>query len=269
MRRRAWTAWRSSPITVSWAGSGSRITWGGSGRRRPVSVDDVVDAVAGRRPLPERAVLVTFDDGRPSVLDVGLPVLEERGIPAVVHVVAGLLDTDAPLWTHEVVALWEANGRVDWLPAPDGRALVRELKRRPDRDRLRAMDEPPCGGRCPGPRRRELRRDDLRRMERSGVAVGNHSLTHPCLNRCGEEKIRAEVQESHRCLTEILGHEPRCFAYPDGNSDGRVVDVDGRGGYELAFLFDHRLTAIPVPDPRRVSRAGSTTTTHSTASGSP
>ena len=30
---------------------------------------------------------------------------------------------------------------------------------------------------------------------------------------------------------------------------------DGRGGYELAFLFDHRLTAIPVPDPRRVSCA--------------
>jgi hypothetical protein len=95
---------------------------------RLVGVDDVIDAVAGRTVLPRRAALITFDDGDRSILDHALPLLEERGIPAAVYVVAGLIGTDLPPWTDEVRHLWTVGGRVEAVAADDGPGLVRALK---------------------------------------------------------------------------------------------------------------------------------------------
>lgn len=60
--------------------------------RRAVSLDDVLDFVAGRRTLPDGAVLVTIDDGFADVASVALPVLESLAIPAVAFIPAGGLD---------------------------------------------------------------------------------------------------------------------------------------------------------------------------------
>ena len=46
--------------------------------------------------LPERAVLVTFDDGYASNLELALPVLEETGAKAVVSVITERLDSEKP-----------------------------------------------------------------------------------------------------------------------------------------------------------------------------
>ncbi len=52
---------------------------------------DTVDAwLAGRAPLPRRAVLVTFDDAYRDVHADGLPVLEALEVPGVVFAVSGL-----------------------------------------------------------------------------------------------------------------------------------------------------------------------------------
>lgn len=59
---------------------------------RFVAVDDVLAAHAGKKPLPPKAVLVTFDDGYQSVYDHAWPVLKLFRIPAVMNVVAGWLE---------------------------------------------------------------------------------------------------------------------------------------------------------------------------------
>jgi biofilm PGA synthesis lipoprotein PgaB len=59
---------------------------------RFVSVDDLLAARAGKRPLPPRAVLVTFDDGYRSMYRHAWPVLKLFHIPAVVNVVGGWLE---------------------------------------------------------------------------------------------------------------------------------------------------------------------------------
>ncbi|MGA8892322.1 MAG: poly-beta-1,6-N-acetyl-D-glucosamine N-deacetylase PgaB [Anaeromyxobacteraceae bacterium] len=59
---------------------------------RFVSVDDVLAARAGKRPLPDKAVLVTFDDAYQSVYVHAWPVLKMFRIPAVVSVVGDWLD---------------------------------------------------------------------------------------------------------------------------------------------------------------------------------
>lgn len=60
-----------------------------------VSVDQVLAARAGKQPLPEHAVLITFDDGYRSVYVNAFPVLKLFNAPAVIAVVGSWLEPTA------------------------------------------------------------------------------------------------------------------------------------------------------------------------------
>src|SRR5262245_799072 len=51
-----------------------------------VSGRQIADAARGRTPLPERAVVVTFDDGLREQMEHALPVLNRLGVPAMFFV---------------------------------------------------------------------------------------------------------------------------------------------------------------------------------------
>lgn len=63
-------------------------------------MSDALAALQGRRPLPPRAVVLSFDDGCGNFHEYALPVLEEFGYPAIVYVIAGM-----------------TGGKADWLAA--------------------------------------------------------------------------------------------------------------------------------------------------------
>ncbi|MGA4545356.1 polysaccharide deacetylase family protein [Uniformispora flossi] len=222
---------------------------------RPVSLDDVELAVATRRPLPGRAVLITFDDGERSVYEHGLPLLQERGIPAVAFVIPSLLDTDTPFWWHEVERLVAAG-------AGDGRTAaqwLRHLKQVPDTERraaiagLRDGHEPV--------RQPQLTTAEVRALDAGGVRVESHSLTHPLLDRCSDADVRAEIIAAHDALATILDRAPQSFAYPNGNFDVRAERVLDELGYRSAFLFDHRLSPRVPDHGMRISRLRVATST--------
>jgi len=60
-----------------------------------VSVDDVLAARDGIRPLPERAVMLVFDDGYTSTFEIAFPLLQLYDYPAVVAVVTSWIDAPA------------------------------------------------------------------------------------------------------------------------------------------------------------------------------
>lgn len=86
-----------------------------------LSMSDASDALAGRRPVPPRAVVLTFDDGCDNFYDHALPILEAYGYPAIVYVIAGM-----------------AGGTAEWMSKEPGRvapplmnyARIRELPAR-------------------------------------------------------------------------------------------------------------------------------------------
>lgn len=73
----------------------------------PVSVDDLLAAREGERPLPDGAVLLTFDDGLRSVYTRVFPLLKLFEYPAVVAPVGAWLDAPAD-WSME----YDGIGRV-------------------------------------------------------------------------------------------------------------------------------------------------------------
>jgi peptidoglycan/xylan/chitin deacetylase (PgdA/CDA1 family) len=215
----------------------------------PVSLDEVIGALGYGGGLPPRAVLISFDDGDRSLIEYGLPLLQEFGLPGVAFVVAGMLDDSGLLWWEEVGALLRTEGRVRELPA-----VLRRLKALPDDRRRSLMAE----WRERSPQRpipkEQLRTRELSVLESGGIRIGNHTLTHPCLTRCTQDVIEHEVREAHLILTAALGAPPQAFSYPNGDWDQRVLAVLRRYGYEVGFLFDHRVNQRSVAEPLTVSR---------------
>lgn len=220
----------------------------------PVSLDRVLAALGGGQELPRRSVLVTFDDGDRSVLEKAIPILTERSIPAVAFVVAGLLDTDTPYWWEEAVELLGQGGTSNGHPVGSAGELIAWLKQVSDEQRLTVLEDLRKSAAGAARRVKQLRREELKMLRSAGIAIGNHSLTHPCLDRCSDDKLRAEVREAHRILVETLGTHPRVLAFPDGAFDARVTRELTALGYEAAFLFDHSLAVFPPIDRFKVSR---------------
>ena len=64
-----------------------------------ISPDDLLAARQGRRRLPHRPVVITFDDGFRDCLRHAAPVLHAAGLTATMYVVAGLLGSTSR-WMH-------------------------------------------------------------------------------------------------------------------------------------------------------------------------
>lgn len=65
----------------------SQFSWLREHGYHPVSLGEIIEAGKGGKPLPEKAVLLTFDDGYRSVYTKVFPLLKLFGYPAVVAVV--------------------------------------------------------------------------------------------------------------------------------------------------------------------------------------
>ena len=214
-------------------------------------LDGLLDA---RKGATRRRVVITFDDGDRTLFDVAMPLLVERGLPAVAFVLTGVLDSDMPFWWDEVAALSARGGKADVLGGRVGLAAIRWLKTVPDTERRSAIEQLRASAGVVPVRHPQLATSELAVLEANGITIGNHTHTHPLLDQCESAVVEGEVREAHRRLTAALGHAPRAFAFPNGNYDERAVKVLDGLGYEALFGFDHRLTAVPLPDRTAISR---------------
>ncbi|MFE5793214.1 polysaccharide deacetylase family protein [Streptomyces sp. NPDC056503] len=220
----------------------------------PVSLEQVEEAAHGGRPLPDHSVLVTFDDGDRSVYTHALPLLAARGIPAVCFVIPGLVGASAPFWWDEAEHLVRYGGTTHRIPPTRPELTPHTLKLLSERDRQLALAELRATATVPSPRPRQLTAPELRALEEGGVVIGNHTLTHPCLDRCDDDQVRREVLGAHERLTELIGRPPSSFAYPNGNVDERAHRFLAQAGYRSGFLYNHRLAAPGARHPLRIDR---------------
>jgi peptidoglycan/xylan/chitin deacetylase (PgdA/CDA1 family) len=215
-----------------------------------VSIADLHQALSGVARLPRRTTIVTFDDADRTVLDNAAPVLQHFGVAGIAFVVTGVLDSDTPFWWYEAAELLRSLEYNDVAVA----AEIRRLKTVPNQERLAILQAWRARVDNGVEKMPQLRRKDLKALERAGITIGNHTLTHPCLDKCDARTVAREIIQAHEDLTATLGHEPRFFAYPNGNFDARARRVLQTLGYVGAFLFDHRVSRFPPQDPLAISR---------------
>ena len=232
---------------------------------RPVSATQVLASLDGGAALPERAVLVSFDDGYRNNLTIAAPILARHGIPAMVAITTDRIGDDGLLWPTEV-DLRVLRCTEPEITAPDGSRVPvpppgrgRELlaarirgacKRLGDDDRrayvdgLRHGDLPETDDALVG----FLSWDEVRQLHSDGFTIASHTRSHPILSRTDEARLRDEVAESKRRIEAELSAPCDCFVYPNGGAE----DVSAatrtaleEAGYRAAFT----LCGAPNPSP--------------------
>ncbi|WP_051943102.1 polysaccharide deacetylase family protein [Streptacidiphilus rugosus] len=211
----------------------------------PVSVAQVERAMTGGAPLPPHSVLITFEHGHRDVVAKALPLLAERAVPALVFVVAGLVDTDQPYWWDEAEYLVGEGGWARCLSGRAGGSVAAALAAMPDPDRRRTLAELRVTARHRAPSAPQPTSADLASLLDAGMAIGSHGLDHARLDRCDDYALREEISGAHDRLTKLTGGPVSSFAYPDDVHDLRAVALLRELGYRSAFLNDGLLV-----DPR-------------------
>ena len=217
-----------------------------------VSASQVVHALAGTS-LPPRPVWVTFDDGDPSVVEVGLPILRDLHIHATMFVCPGLVDTDLPFWWQTVEKAIELGVVFRSHVITD--AAVGEAKRLPDEERRQMVNElnvliaSATGTVLTRP---QVTTGSLQRWVDAGHSLGNHTWDHPILSRCTVDQQARQIVHAHEWLIETFKGDAALFAYPNGESSTHSEEVLRSLNYDAAVLFDHRLSGLA--DPYHVSR---------------
>jgi peptidoglycan/xylan/chitin deacetylase (PgdA/CDA1 family) len=159
--------------------------------------------------LPQRAALITFDDGYRSILDYGLPELRFFSYPAVMFVptafIGGHNDFDADNEPREAICSWE----------------------------------------------------ELRELERCGVSVQSHAVSHRAFSELSPAEQEQELLRSRAALEDGLGKPVEVFSYPYGDCGPQpraARPLLERTGYRAACLYGGGPERVPVADPYRLAR---------------
>ena len=74
---------------------------------RPIDTHELLQWVRGEREIRERSFIVTFDDGLREVYEEALPILNRKGVPAIIFITSSFLDNKVLGYDHKASILKE------------------------------------------------------------------------------------------------------------------------------------------------------------------
>jgi peptidoglycan/xylan/chitin deacetylase (PgdA/CDA1 family) len=213
--------------------------------------------------LPERAVLLTCDDGLRSVLTAMVPILLEEEAHCLFFVTGASLEESAGgLWYEDLYCMVKAapgdaevtvggkRVRKDSLTARQVVAawwdLVEEYSKQDSGDRTGTLcalrrdwrlPESENEGKASG--HGLMNRHELLDLVSQGMSVGSHTMSHPVLAKMSLELAEGEIRHSKTRLESLLQQEVWALAYPfghPGSAGVREMTMAEAAGYDCAFL---------------------------------
>jgi peptidoglycan/xylan/chitin deacetylase (PgdA/CDA1 family) len=213
-----------------------------------------VAALKGGMTLPPNAVAVTFDDGYADNL-AAARVLQRYGLSGTFYITAGCLAGEQPFWPAEIRALIPAvktsplelmaGGAGVEIPLGSEGERTRAIRTMsklfkahsiPVRESLREQLRRAAGDvRIP---ECMLRWEDVVEMQRLGMTIGSHTVTHPNLPNAGDADAWREIRDSKARLEHELGAPVTMFSYPNGGAERymtpALAGLVRKAGFEAA-----------------------------------
>ncbi len=185
-----------------------------------VSLGQVLQAKAGKQPLPSHPVLLSFDDGYRSVYTNAFPVLQRYRAPALVALVGSWLEPDAGLVTfgdkqlpREQLLSWaqlRELGRSGLVEvASHTYDLHKGITANPQKN-----SEPAVTSRLYSP--------------------GKGYETEPAYR----QRLRADLQRNNQLLTKQLGQRPRAVVWPYGRYNDTAMAVAEELGMPVGLTLN-------------------------------
>ena len=211
--------------------------------------------------LPERGIVVTFDDGYADNYTNAFPILCEMEISATFFLVTQAVATGMVIWHDHVfhafrhtqkdflnefgfpkqsytlqgqeqktAALLSVLAFIRTLDPESRDAWIARLH-----DQLDVMPLPQTSDLM-------MNWEQVRVMKARGNEFGSHTTTHPILSRMSVNDMEQEIMQSQKVLTHELGLSSFSFAYPNGTPDDfndKTIDLLQDHGFDCA------VTTIP------------------------
>jgi len=224
-------------------------------RSTPVSMDDVLEFVEGRKELLKQAFAVTFDDGYADNAEIAAPILEKLGIPGAFYITVGYIETGKLPWVVRMRYAFATSKQKSWT-APDGStfpltdsnardsAFAKALKylgglADTHQETILRQLETELGGTGPSLPDLMLKWEQARSLANRGHVVGSHTVSHPNLAHVKDDTaLRKELGDSKRILEAQLGLPVRHFSYPvpvlTPHWTPHTVEISREAGYATA-----------------------------------
>lgn len=186
-----------------------------------ISLEQYLDYCQGKsRSLPGKAMIITLDDGHAGNYGL-LPFLRETGMPLTIFLCAGIVNTSRHFWF-----------KYKGLKRPSD-----YYKRLADTQRLRELAD--CGFQ---EEKSYTEPQALNKMQigemKPFVDFESHTLFHPCLHRCNEQKSWYEIATSKDILNQDFNLAIRAIAFPNGDYGDREIGFARAAGYQCAVTCD-------------------------------
>lgn len=197
----------------------------------PISFDQLEDAVEGRKRLPDRAVLLTFDDGYRSYGDFVVPVLHFYGYPSMLSVVGTWIENGPPAGLSEPLMTWEQIRKA----AADPNVTIASHTF----DLHKAVQYTPQGN--------------------VGALVGVHAY-NPAdgtyeSDQAYRDKLRHDFDRQRDLFLKRLGRAPRAIVWPYGYYNAVSMQVAAEKGMKIGFCLDEKdLVTARLSQPGRLNR---------------
>ena len=223
---------------VSTANLAAELDWLSGHGYVPVSVQDVLDARDGKKVLPNKAVLLSFDDGLRSVYTRVFPLLRAYHYPAMVAPVTSWVDLPRGQSIDAGPERIDHDGFVTWaeLREMQDSGLI-EIASHTD-NLHHGIPGNPQGSQMPAAVTRQY--------------IDGHYET----DAEWHARVRADLARSAQIIKAHLGRAPRVVVWPYGafNADGNVIAA--QLGMTLSFDMQGRSDALDIARSGAAMRSG-------------
>ena len=192
-------------------------------------------------PIPDRAVVITFDDGYRSVYETAYPLLGARGMPATVYLVTAVVDNLALVWVNALNWLLH---RHPGICAPIAHRLLRTpvaFRSAPEQV-LHAQAHYDAAlieaalaemwqesGIDPAAFATEaalyLTTAQIQELTLKGWSFGSHTARHPNLRCLDDPQRRAELETALRFIAGVGGRPSLAYPFGEFDADARRLAV--------------------------------------------
>ena len=216
-----------------------------------VSIEEALAAVENGTCIPDRAVLITFDDAYSDFAEYAWPILRRYRLPATLFVPTAYPDQpDRCFWGDRLHRAFSHTSQTELslttigsLPFGTSQERRQSLKRlqsylksMPHTEAMALVDD--VCSRLDGNRivqKSVLSWEELRRFARERITLGAHTRTHPIMTQLSPEQVREEIVGSQSDLRHEIGHVLPVFCYPSGAHNDTVVNILKQEGFVMAF----------------------------------
>lgn len=245
---------------------------------------EVVAALRGETELPDRSVLLTFDDGYKDHYVHAFRIMRERGLPGVFFVPSAPVLERSILNVNKIHFVLAATDRPDLLAdqidreveqmaAAEGLRSIAEYRAEfkvpnrfdpPETNYVKRMLQLALPAHVSGAIADRLFRTivtqdtigfaeelylstgDAREMLDGGMEIGTHTHSHPWLSALSAGEQRNEITNSLNLLDAIgVPRDGFLFAYPYGGYSAETVDLLAALGCALAVTTEVRKARMP------------------------